>query len=621
LDPLHRLEEHAAPVTALAFSPDGRWLVTGTRSGTIGIWSSEEGTSTRLFTGHRAEILALRFSPDGKHLVSASADNSAAVWSVSTGELLRRVSVPGSFIQDATFTPDGTRLVTADNSRTNAVRLWDLESGATLRVLGGHAGAVLSLAILPDGRLVTGGEDQSVRLWNLETGELSRTLEGARGGVRHLSVVSNGPLLMAGCTDQRVLVWDTQTGNAVHLWATDPLASLHWVPGTEQALTATGGLQLRVVDLKTGLTQRAFEGHTTSVTSGVAFSPDDRFVLSAGVEATTRLWNRTNGVLLRGFEGQGAGSAAAAFSPDGRQVLTTFGHPRMSARLWDAETGQLEREFRGHTDWLLAAAFSPDGTRIATGSQDRTVRIWETATGRLLQTLGSGNAFTHCVAFSHDGKRVAGGGSSFDPTVRVWDVESGELRATYQAEAGTVKSLAFSPSGNVLFVAWEEGLIRVLDLDSGQQLQELMSGGFLNELALSPDGEWLLVAEGWPSFAARLLEWRTGQVLRVFAGHTAPVESVAFSSRGRQVLTGADVVRLWDVSAVRARLKLSRKANQLELSWEMGTLQHASSLDGPWLPLPEAKSPWTPSLDLTRGFFRVAVDAVDAVEAGGASAE
>ncbi len=610
----HRLQEHGAPVTTLAFSPDSRLLVTGTRFGDIGVWSSEEGLVRRIFAGHRNEITALRFSPDGQRILSSSADNSTALWSVDSGELLRRVAVPGSFVNDAVFTPDGTRFVTADGFPSNAVRLWDPESGLALRQFEGHEGAALALAFLPDGRLATGGEDRTVRLWNLDTGELTRTLEGARGGVEHLAVVSDGPLLLAGSHDQRVLAWDTTTGNALHVWATDHLASLAWVPGTKSALTATSNLRVRVVDLETGLTQRSFEGHTTSVTSGVAFSPDGRHVLSAGVESAIRLWNRTNAAPLRMFEGHGAGSAAAAFSPDGRRVLTTYGHPRMAAQLWNVETGQIEREFRGHTDWLLAAAFSPDGTRIATGAQDRTLRLWETATGRLLHTLATGGASIHCVAFSPDGRLVAGGGSSFDPTVRIWDAASGELRAMFLAEAGTIKALAFSPDSGDLFVAWEEGLIRVLNLASGRQVQELTAGGFLNDLALSPDGALLLVAEGWPTFVARLVDWRTGEVLRVLAGHTAPVESVAFSPSGTQALTGADVVRSWDLSAVHARLRTTRTATGLELHWNLGTLQHAASPHGPWQPLDAARSPWTPPLDLTSGFFRVAVDGDEAAD-------
>jgi WD40 repeat protein len=188
--------------------------------------------------------------------------------------------------------------------------------------------------------------------------------------------------------------------------------------------------------------------------------------------------------------------------------------------------------------------------------------------------------------------------------VRIWDVQTGELRAMHLAEAGTVKAVAFSPSGAELVVAWEDGLIRVLNLTTGQISQELVTGGFLNDLALSPDGEWLLIGEGWPSFAARLVERRSGRLLRVFAGHTAPVESVAFNARGTQMLTGADVVRLWDLAELETNLRAAWKPSGVELTWDRGVLEQSTSLNGPWAPV-SAASPWTDPMHVPNRFFRV----------------
>ena len=604
----HRLEAHGIRVSAIAFSPDNLKLITGTRLGGIGLWSVANGEPLMLLSGHSTEVKAITVSPEGKRFVSASADNSAAVWSIQTGDLLQRVSVPGSFINAAIFTPDGTGLVTADGSRTNTVRLWDLNTGATRRILGGHNGQVLSLAFLSNGFLATGGEDRTVRIWNLETGEATTTLNGAQGGIGHLLVVPGTSLLLGGGQDQRILVWDTSTGNVLHNWASEQLNSLAWVPEGESVLISSPDLLVRIVDFKTGLTQRAFSGHTTSVTLGVSFSPDGQQVLSCGVETATRLWNRTNATLVRRFEGQGAGSYAGAFSPDGRLILTTRGVPQKVVQLWNAETGQLERQLVGHTDWLLAAAFSPDGSRIATGSQDRTLRLWKTASGELLRTLGSGAGYIHSVAFSPDGKSVAGGGSSIDPAARIWDVETGVTKAIHLADAGPVKAVAFSPSGTELFIAWEEGLVRVLNLATGQIAQELVAAGFVNDIALSPDGGYLLMAEGWPSFAARLVEWRSGKVLRTFAGHTAPVESVAFSPRGTQLLTGADLVRLWDIADLASGFQAERKNEGLELSWKRGVLQDAATLTGTWEIVTNAASPWKVSSDRASRFFRIQMD-------------
>lgn len=604
-----RLDGHRSRVTALAFSPDSQRLVTGTHWGVMGIWRLDNLDSPLFLQGHRTSINSISFSPDGRWFVTASSDNNAAVWSVEDRGLVRRVTIPGTSISTAVFTPDGTKLITADNSMTNSVRIWDLKSGETLRMLGRHLSPVSSLAILPDGRLATGGEDRKVLLWNIETGELQATLQGAGGAIRFLLAAPNSTTLFGGCQDQKVLLWDTSTGIALQSWPTEPLSSLALVPESDLLLTASSDLLLRLVDRQSGLTKRAFYGHTTSTTVAVSFSPDGQFVASAGVEKATRLWNRTNATLVRTFEGTGSGSFAAAFSPDGRHLLTTRGLPRKSALLWEVETGQLVREFAGHTDWLQAAAFSPDGSRVATGAQDRTLRVWDTATGQQLHSFNSGGAFVHCVAFSPDGRLVAGGGSSFDPSVRIWEVESGKGVGLIMAEAGTVRAVVFSKSGKELFVGWDEGLIRVLNLETGKITQELFTSGFLGGLTLSPDGELLLVAEGWPSFAARLFEWRTGRLLRSFVGHIAPVDSVAFNASGTQILTGADVVRLWDVSDIAARLRLERRPEGLMLSWNAGLLQQAPAPTGPWTMVAEAVSPWLATHTSPSRFFRVVVEA------------
>jgi len=601
----HRLPDHRVMVSALAFSPDNSHLVTGARFGSLAIWSVETGALVKIFKGHASDVNALSFSGDGRRFVSASADNSAAVWSLETGELLQRVTVRGSPMNAAVFAPDGKHIVTADIAPTNNLKVWDIQSGAQLRVLGGHTGDVLSLAFLNDGTLVSGGMDQKVRLWDVSTGEATRTLEAARGGVTHLAPISNTQLFAAGSLDQMVHVYDWGTGNAVHSWPTEPLNSLSWVPDTATLVTATSDLLVRVVDVASGLTQRAFPGHTASVATDVAFSPDGRYVLAAGVEKATRLWNRTNASLVRAFEGSGAGSAAAAFSPDGKRVLTTTGLPRKAALLWNTETGQLEREIQGHTDWLLAAVFSPDGSRVATSSLDRTVRVWNAANGELVRSFSAGGNFMQAVAFSPDGKWVAGGGSSFDPTVHIWDIQTGFTWGTISEDAGSVRSILFTPSGTEIIIGWENGLVRVQDLATGKVVQELYPSGFLSDMSLSPDGELLMVAEGWPSFAARIYEWRSGQELRELTGHTTTVGAVAFNARGTQVVTSADVVRLWDTADLAARLRTRLNPGGLELTWGAGVLQQATAPQGPWEVVPNAVSPLTVPLDAPARFFRV----------------
>lgn len=607
----HRLPNHRTMVAAAAFSPDGTRLVMGARFGSIGIWSVESGELVRLFSGHGGDVISIACAPDGQRFVTASDDNTAAVWSLETGQLLQRVRVPGTRINGAVFTPDGRRIVTADTFPTNNVRVWDLETGSEVRQLKGHAGGTAALAFVTDDTLATGGSDQKVTLWNLATGEAVQTLEAARGAVSHLVVIPGSKLLAVGSQDRRVNVYDWSTGQAPYAWQTETLNSLGWVPGTETLISATTDLLVRVIDLKTGLTQRVLSGHTASTATDVSISPDGQYVFAAGVEKAARLWNRSSGELVRVFEGSGEGSMAAAFSPNGKRVLTTAGVPRKSAFLRSTETGQIERELAGHTDWLLAATFSPDGSRVATSSLDRTVRVWNAVTGEQVRSFGTGGNFMYSVAFTPDGKRVAGGGSSFDPTVHIWDIESGSTQATISADAGSVRSIHFPPSGDTIIIGWDEGLVRMMDLKTGQVLREFFAEGFVSDMALSPDGDLLAVGEGWPSFAARVVDLRSGETVRVLMGHTTPVGAVAFNQSGTQIVTGADIVRLWDVTDLAARLRTERKPGGLELTWRRGILEQAPAVGGPWSEVPEAQSPVLWAFDQPHRFFRTKVSAED----------
>ena len=604
----HRLDSHRTMVYAIAFSPDSTRLVTGARFGSVAIWSVNTGRELSMFRAHETDITSIQFSQDGKRFVTASADNTAAIWSTESGEMLQRVRVPGTQINQAALTPDGKQLVTADHNPTRNIRIWDAASGAPILELGEHEGGTLSLAFLEDGTLVTAGMDRKVRLWNLATGESLRTLDGARDGVRFLVPIPGSTLLAAGSMDRTVTVFDWTTGNALHVWQIESPNSLERIPGTETLLSSATDHWVRELDPKTGLTLRAFSGHTTSVTTDVGFSPDGQFVISSGNEKSTRLWNRTNAAPVREFLGSGSGSASAVFSPNGRRVLTTMSFPRRVAQLWNVDTAQVEREFPGHTDWILAATLSQDGSQVATSSMDRTVRVWDAETGAPIRTFSTGGNFMYAIAFSPDGKRVAGGGAVFDPTVQIWDIASGSTQATLSADAGSVRAILFNQAGDEIIVGWDEGLVRRLNLTTGKLVQELFAKGFLNDMALSPDERFLALAEGWPSFTARVVDSQTGEEVRAFTGHASPVGAIAFNARGTQLLSGADVVRLWDLTDLATRLQSRLHPGGLELTWSTGTLMEAPSPSGPWTPVPNAQSPRMVPLDALARFFQVQTD-------------
>jgi eukaryotic-like serine/threonine-protein kinase len=600
---LHRLEAHHRRVLSICFSPDSQVLLTGGGDALVRAWQVDTGAELRDFSGHIGEIMHLAFAPNGESFVSVG-DHTARVWSLSTGELLHTMTVTGASFTHALFTPDGNRLVTADASSTNSVRLWDLATQQTIRSFGS---LVDRLGLVAGGQLVTASSDLAVKIWDIETGQIVRPLAGATQPIIGLLASTNDSTVIAGCLNGQVITWDASTGDVPFNFVGEKLVHIAAVTGTNQVLTAHADKLVRVKERQIGSNLRHFPGHTTSTTLGVGFSPNRQDIVSGGVEVFTRVWNRTNAQQVGALPGHGAGTETARFSPDGTRILTTFGAPILSARLSNPQTAAVEREFFGHTGWLLAAVFSQDGLRIATGAQDGTARLWDVATGTQIRAFISPGTWIRSVALSSNGMLLASGAS--DGVARLWNTANGELLRSFELNAGSVTSLDFSPATGELLVAWEDGVLRTFDPATGElKLNSLAPAGFLEAALFSPDGRFILDGEGWPSFSARLWDARTGEELRVFAGHAAPVDSIAFDPTGTCIVTGADIVRLWSMADIAARLESGRKPNGLELRWSVGTLQQSASVNGPWLDLTNAVSPRLAPIDQPSAFFRTKAD-------------
>jgi WD40 repeat protein len=423
-----------------------------------------------------------------------------------------------------------------------------------------------------------------------------------------MAVAPDSQTVIVGGSDGRVMAWDTETGEVLDELQGEPSSAISGIATVGWVITAHADNTARLLDLASGETLMSFVGHCTSTTLGVGFSPDGLTVLSGGVERSTRLWNRSDGTLQRTFEGQGAGTVTAAFSSDGKLVLTTRGHPQPMVQLWNTETGEIQHEFGWPAGWPMCATLSRDASRVVAGDQNGRVRLWEVKAGAQPRVFTGLAATVTAVALSPDGQRFASGGSSFRPAVNLWDAASGQTLHTFELNAGSVTALEFSPSGDELLAAWEDGYLRIHDVATGELVREIVTpAAYLNDAKYSPNGEFILVGEGWPHFTARLYDAATGEMLRVFAGHRWSVESVAFDHAGTQILTGSDAVRLWDITDVSARVRPRRMAGGLELSWNRGSLQQAPSLDGPWETVVEAVSPWTVPALAGGKFFRAKV--------------
>jgi WD40 repeat protein len=157
-------------VTSVAFSPDGRFAVSGSNDGTARVWDVAAGGEVCCFSGHRKKVNAVAFSPDGRRVLSAGDDKALRLWDAQTGEQLRALEGHSGEVYCICFSPDGRHAVSGGKDQT--ARLWDVGAGGEIARLAGEDGkgfgTVQCVAFAPDGNsVVLGCADHSVRLWRV----------------------------------------------------------------------------------------------------------------------------------------------------------------------------------------------------------------------------------------------------------------------------------------------------------------------------------------------------------------------------------------------------------------------------------------------------------------------
>jgi len=543
---------HTGNVYSVAFSPDGKYAISGSHDQTIRLWDIRTGRELRIFKRHKGSVSSVTFSPNGRYALSGSEDKTIRLWDIATGKEVKVFKGHKSGVYSVAFSPDGSYILSGGEDRT--LRLWDIKTGRKVRSFNGffkgHSDRVYSVAFSPDGRYaLSGSEDKTVRLWEVKSGKELRVLKGHTSSVRSVAFSPDGRYVLS--VDSKLHLWDVDNGREVRAFEGNLYYARSAAFSPDGRYVISGGWlgPTLLWDLNTGRAVRIFKGHKNGAGS-VAFSPDSRYVLSGGYDATLRLWDVDTGKQLRIFKGYKSGARFVAFNPNGRSALSAEGD---ELRLWDMTTGRQMRIFKGHTGIIYSVAFNQDGRYAISGSSDKTVRLWDVTTGEQMRVFKGHTRYVHCVAFNQDGRYVISG--SFDKTVRLWDVNSGRELKIFKHEGhlekGMLSSIALSPDGRYVLSGMWDGTLRLWDVTSGRQVRVLKGHRghvHINSVAFSPNGRYALSGG---SDATRLWEVSTGKTVRVFNRGNKWINNVAFSNDGKHVLVAGEDLHVWEVATGR----------------------------------------------------------------------
>ncbi|PVH68540.1 hypothetical protein DL98DRAFT_599436 [Cadophora sp. DSE1049] len=507
---LQTLEGHTQYVTSVAFSPDGKQIISGSHDRTVRRWDATTGQQLLpALKGHNNVVSSVAFSLDGKQIVSGSYDKTIRRWDATTGQqLLPTLEGDAYWITSVAFSPNGKQIISG--SGDTKIRRWDVAIGKQLQpAFKGHTKSITSIAFSPDSKkIVSGSEDRTVRLWDTATGELLLpAFEGHISPVTSVAYSPDGKQIVSGFRDKTIRCWDTATGELLlpafegHI---SPVTSVAFSPNGKQIVSGSEDKTVRLWDTATGeLLPPAFEGHIDIVTS-VAFSPDGKQIVSGSGDTTVRRWDTTTvELLLPAFEGHTSKITSVAFSPDGKQIVS--GSEDKTIRLWDTATGKLlPPAFEGHINIVTSVAFSPDGKQIVSVSTiDQTLRLWDVATGALLMSegLSEPRALITPFVFSPTCKYIAF--PSKYMTLRLWDTMT---RATLQLEVtlDSIKSIAFSADSKLIMTLSRDSKIQFWNSATGAGIQlreglrewsKAFSLDGNSKHTLSVTGNWILQKE------------------------------------------------------------------------------------------------------------------------------
>lgn len=428
-----------AATDAVAFTPDGKSLVTASRDARVRVWQSAGGEldgllvqrrqpmasgdaagsekiaavlwSERILAGHGERVRNIAVSPDGSRIASAGGDQTVKIWDAETGENLLTLSGHEGFVEAVKFSPDGHHVATASRDRT--VKYWYIE---------GHTGAVTSIAFSPNGgTLATGSSDYTAKLWNLSSGRprLRHTLRGHADQIYRLAFNPAGTRLATAGFDNRVKLWDADSGTEIATLQkhTDQLRGVAFSSDGKYLASAGADGATCLYDLESSgfrtTTVPHNREHPKIQASALAFHPRQNRWATGGWDGKLQLWdlsgNNVGTIVLPPSPSQSASRFSdIAFSPDGSRIAALA---RIWVYLWP--TASFEKSEPGATieiedaDYCRSIAYSHDGKQLAVACNDAGVRIYDTTTLKLVKTITVHQNAVSDVAFSPDGTRLA----------------------------------------------------------------------------------------------------------------------------------------------------------------------------------------------------------------------
>jgi WD40 repeat protein len=580
---LYRTFKDDRELEAIAFSPDGKLIATGSRDDALRVYSLEKGTSVARWRFNR-RVEAIDFSSDGRYIAAGSNDGRAAIFDMESKEqigpwlehpgqvdvidlnadatllatggsdgMVRIWEVPsgqlryayqhfgGKEVVDVQFSPQENLVLSASEDGT--ARLWGVEVKAEVYVFEHNASVHAARFDRTGTLLVTASEDGTARVWDVDSGRPESEPLRHDGAVKAVAFSPDGAFVLTGSEDDTARLWEFRSGAQVHRWGhREHVNDVTFSPDGKLAVTASDDKKARIWEVNSG---REISGspliHSNEI-GKVQFSSDGRW-LATMADDHLRVWY---------FEDQrqfpsvmnARGVQSGVLSGDGSWVATGASDGQVG--IWDSTSGQPLWPMVGqrHVGAVVHMAKNKDGTLIASSGDDGLVCIWDVKTGALVGSPLVHKDRVNWSEFSPDSSSIATASNS--NRIHHWKVGSGEMIAEIVQSADCF-SVTFDPQGQLLLSAGDDGTARVFNGASGRQGAYFRHEGDVLRAIYSPDGKYIATASA--DFTGRILDGRTLASVGQPLDHNNELRCIDFSPDGSLIATGGgdNRARIWSV--------------------------------------------------------------------------
>lgn len=553
---LKNIPAHNERINSLAFSPSGLLFASCSNEKVIKIWHTASGNCLKILSGHTGPIYSLDFDPSGNLLASASEDKSVRIWNMGNYTVQRVLPEQNNPVYKVAFSPNGKQLAAAAKKRK--IRIWKLSDGSSRSFETDNAGQIYALVFSPGGhKLVTAAADKSIRVWDVSSGKLVRELEGHTDHVYSLAYSKNGRYILSGSNDENIRVWDAWDYKPIS--SVDnfdgPIKNLILHPEGKTVYSAGAESNIKVWDFATLLVP-------PEVMSEPAEPETPQTILSKMEEtSTTLLPELTQPQPAKPEPTVEPQVASDVVKPT--EFLTNTTAPVelavttgviISSEEDSLEGVQKPKPILDKSVWEMkqsgpvwSLAVSPNGFAVLAGGADKNLNFLSLESGESVLTLVGHTSSINAVAW-HPQKPLVASGSG-DNSIKLWSVVTADEITTFTGHTKGVLSLKFSPDGKYLASAGADNKVIFWNIASGEAAFTFEEHkNKIDAIAFSPDGQWF----GSVCSDRFIRIWNTASWDLIFSQKSAEYPfTMAFCPGTNLVAVGYDdnTIKFWEMGS------------------------------------------------------------------------